>query len=158
MAEKRAFPHGEGGFDGKCLRFSSKTDEVPTRTAPRLCCDRGSKRGGRGPHPTSLRSATFPIGGRLLAAVIAQCLYAVGGDSRAHHAFPHGEGGFDGKCLHFSSKTDEVPTRTAPCLCCNRGSKRGGGGPHPTSLRSATFPIGGRLLAAVLHTSPCTRQ
>ena len=38
-----AFPFGEGGFGGKCLHFASKTDEVFTRSAPRLCRYTGAK-------------------------------------------------------------------------------------------------------------------
>ena len=56
------------------------------------------------PHPTSLRHRQalwlvallghLPQWGRLWEAV--------------SRVFPSGEGGFGGKCLHFSSKTDEV--------------------------------------------------
>ncbi len=55
-------------------------------------------------------------------------------------AFPLGEGGFDGKCLHFSSKTDEVGLQAFPF----RGRWRGA----PDEVGSQAFPFRGRWRGA----------
>ena len=47
------------------------TNEVLLGWSARLYCDRGAEHIDRGPHPTSLRSATFPIGEGLYGGDIA---------------------------------------------------------------------------------------
>ena len=103
----QAFPLGEGGPEGR-KRCSTQGASSPNGTMLKASP----------PHPGSLRSPTFPPGGRQSP----QC-----------QAFPLGEGGPEGR---KRCSTQDVPSPNGTMLEASP--------PHPASLRSPTFPQGGR--------------
>ena len=71
----------------------------------------------------------LPHRGRLLEAAVDKFTVQWTDSSENGPADPR-NGGFGGKCLHFSSKTDNITFCFASRLCFNRDAGRSGGPPH----------------------------